>query len=75
MSFVKPETHVTRKPRKITSDTLYPRNGRGIQCPSCGCWDIRVIRTVRLSSTSAIRRERRCRACKHVFHTTERVLE
>jgi hypothetical protein len=33
----------------------------GLECPRCGCCDLRVTRTVRMQSR--IRRERSCRHC------------
>ena len=42
----------------------------GIVCRQCGCADLRVYRTVKLSK-SRIRRERICRHCGNRLITTE----
>lgn len=42
----------------------------GIVCRQCGCADLRVYRTVKMTR-NRIRRERMCRHCGHKIITTE----
>lgn len=44
----------------------------GLECPDCGCCDLRVYYTRRLAK--AIRRVKTCRHCGRRITTTERIV-
>ncbi len=47
------------------------RKDRGLECPKCGCYDTRVLRT--RHTNGRIRRVRECGndQCRHKFNTYE----
>jgi len=42
-----------------------------MECPNCGCGDLRVVKTV--SVTGQIRRRRECRHCGRRITTSEKI--
>ena len=46
-------------------------SGKGIKCTDCGCYDLRVVRTVR--KITGITRYRKCRNCGKNITTREKI--